>query len=290
MMVSLKASPTVAEALNQTTAALAGGGLDSARREARVLVAIALVAQPLALLAAPERVLTIAELEALDVVLRRRLAGEPASRIRGNREFWSLEFAIAPGVLDPRPETELLVEQALIHAGSRRGQPLRVLDLGTGSGCILLSLLHELPQAFGVGLDRSADALAVARGNADSLGLADRAVWVCGDWLAAIGGRFDIIVANPPYIPAGAVATLERGVKSYDPVLALDGGPDGLAPYRLLVPNLPRILRASGAAFFEVGAGQAGLVADMAQKSGLRVQILADLGGIPRCVSMFSEL
>lgn len=285
-----KAALTVAEVLTQTAATLAAGRLDSARREARVLVAIALAAQPLALLAAPERVLTIAELEALEVVLRRRLAGEPTSRIRGTREFWSLEFAIAPGVLDPRPETELLVEQALVHGNALRSQSLRVLDLGTGSGCILLSLLHELPHAFGVGVDCSAGALAVARGNARSLGLADRSAWVCGDWLAALSGRFDIVVANPPYIPAGAVATLERGVKSYDPVLALDGGPDGLAPYRLLVPNLPRILRTSGAAFFEVGKGQAGFVTDMAQKSGLRAQTMADLGGIPRCVSMFPEL
>jgi release factor glutamine methyltransferase len=281
---------TVTTALNQIVTALRAAGVDGGRREARTLLGIALAAEPLVLLTDPERQLTTSETGALQVVLDRRLAGEPPSRIRGSCEFWSLDFAIAPGVLDPRPETELLVEQALAHVEARRDQPLRILDLGTGSGCILLSLLHELPAAYGLGLDRSAEALGIAHQNADALALGDRSVWVCSDWLAPITGRFDLIVANPPYIPAGAIATLERGVKNYDPRTALDGGPDGLSPYRRVIPQLLGFLRPCGAAFFEVGAGQAGLVAEITQKSGLQTQITADLAGIPRCVGMFPEL
>lgn len=282
------AGPNVAEALTQSAAALAAAGIGSARREARALLSIALAAEPLALLTAPERMLTAGEAAALAAALRRRLSGEPASRIRGRREFWSLDFAIGPGVLDPRPETELVVELALDHAAALGTGALSILDLGTGSGCILLSLLHELPAAFGVGVDRSLPALVTARENARRLGLADRAGWVCGEWLRPVGGRFDLIVANPPYIPAGQVATLERGVRNYDPAAALDGGPDGLAPYRLIVPKLPAFLRASGGAFLEVGAGQADRVAAMGRACGLRAGISRDLGGIPRTVRLFT--
>ncbi len=283
-------TPTVAAALTRTAAALSAGGVPGGRREARLLVAIALAAEPLALLAAPERLLSQKEIAALEGALHRRLAGEPASRIRGSREFWSLDFTVTPGVLDPRPETELLVEQALSHVQARRDEPLRILDLGTGSGCILLSLLHELPAAFGVGVDRSPAALTTAQRNGVALSLAGRAAWLCGDWLTGLAGRFDLIVANPPYIPAGSLATLERGVRNHDPRMALDGGPNGLSPYRLLVPQLPGFLRPSGAAFFETGAGQAGLVAEMAQQRGLQAQITADLAGIPRCVGMVLQL
>ncbi|MGY9054081.1 MAG: peptide chain release factor N(5)-glutamine methyltransferase [Alphaproteobacteria bacterium] len=278
---------TVADALNQATTALAAAGFDSARREARVLVAIALNAEPLALMTAPERVLAVGEQAVLEAALTRRLAGEPASRIRGQREFWSLTFTISPEVLDPRPDTELLVERALAHVGDRAGKPLRILDIGTGSGCILLSLLHELPGAFGVGLDISADALQAAKQNGRELNLTDRVSLVQGSWTAPIQGQFDLIVSNPPYIPAGAVATLARGVRQYDPSLALDGGPDGLAPYRILLPTLKPLLRPSGAVFLEVGAGQAPRVAAMASQTGLRSEIYADLGGIQRCVALF---
>ena len=286
-------SLTVGQILTGTAAALVAGGIGQARREARVLVAIALRAEPLALLTAPERLLTQAEAVMVQEALARRLAGEPASRIRGQREFWSLDFAIAPGVLDPRPETELLVELALAHGERlktvRPPAPLRILDLGTGSGCILLSLLQELPESTGVGLDVSPEALAVARTNAGELGLDSRASWVCGEWFGPLTGEFDLIVSNPPYIPAGHVATLERGVRKFDPPEALDGGPDGLVAYRRIIPQLPGFLRVSGRVFLEVGAGQAGMVAAMAKRHGLRAQISHDLAGIPRAVSLFTE-
>lgn len=282
------AEPNVAEALAQATSALVAAGIGNARREARVLLSIALAAEPLSLLSAPERRLTAEEAAALAEALRRRVAGEPASRIRGRREFWSLDFAIAPGVLDPRPETELLVELALDHAAFFGAGPISILDLGTGSGCILLSLLHELPAAFGVGVDRSRAALTTARGNAMRLGLAGRSAWICGEWLRPVTGRFDLIVANPPYIPAGQVATLERGVRNHDPAEALDGGPDGLAPYRLIVPKLPAFLRPSGGAFLEVGAGQAERVAAIGRVCGLKALISRDLAGIPRAVRLLT--
>lgn len=279
--------------LMQTATALAAGGIGGARREARVLVAIALQVEPLTLLTSPERILSEAEAARVQGALARRLAGEPASRIRGQREFWSLEFAIAPGVLDPRPETELLVELALAHAAhlkARRGaEPLRILDLGTGSGCMLLSLLQELPGSTGVGLDLSPAALAVARANASRLGLESRASWVCGEWFGPLTGGFDLIVSNPPYIPAGHIATLERGVRNFDPSMALDGGPDGLAAYRRILPHLSTFLRVSGGAFLEVGAGQARLVAAMARRHGLRAQISRDLAGIQRAVGLLTE-
>ena len=281
--------PTVALALTETAAALAAAGVASPRREARVLLAIALSLEPLALLTAPERPVSEAETAALAAVLSRRLTGEPPSRIRGSREFWSLEFAIAPGVLDPRPDTERLVECALAHVRARSGEPLRILDLGAGSGCILLSLLRELPAAFGVGADRSRDALTTARLNARRLGLSGRSAWICGDWTAPLGGRFDLIVANPPYIPAGQIATLDRGVRAFDPAAALDGGPDGLAAYRRLVPALPGLLADSGAVFVEVGVGQAQRVATMAAAAGLDSRIVRDLAGMPRVVGMFTE-
>ncbi len=280
---------TVGEALTRVATALAAAGFAAARREARVLLGIAVDAEPLALLTQPERQLDHGQAKALEAILQRRLAGEPASRIRGQREFWSLNFTVGPGVLDPRPETELMVERALAHVGCRRMEPLRILDLGTGTGCILLSLLHELPRAFGVGLDSSSEALAVARENGSRLGFAGRAAWVCGRWLAPIGGGFDLIVANPPYIPAGQVATLDRSVRQFDPRDALDGGPDGLASYRQIIPQLQGILRLSGGALLEVGTGQAGMVASMGRNHGLAAQITGDLGGIPRCVGLFTK-
>jgi release factor glutamine methyltransferase len=260
------------------------------RREARQLLAASLDRDGLALLTAPEQCLDAAAAMRVNAAVERRLLGEPVSRIRGRREFWSLDFLISPAVLDPRPETELLVERALTHVRRRRDASLRILDLGTGSGCILLALLHELPLAEGVGIDRSLSALHVARNNARRLGLGSRASWVAGDWLAAVDARFDLILVNPPYIPAGAVATLARGVRLYDPLPALDGGPDGFAAYRTVIPQLPRLLQAGGAAFLEVGQGQAHSVAELAGRHGMQAATYPDLAGIPRCLVLTDEI
>ena len=276
---------TVGQALTHAARQLAAAGIANARREARLLLAVALKAKPLDLLAAPERPLAEDAAAALGAALARRCDGEPLSRIAGRRGFWSLELALTPAVLDPRPDTELLVERVLHHLAARRYQPLRLLDLGTGSGCILLALLSELPEATGLGIDRSLAALVTARANAQDAGLLDRAFWAAGAWSAPLAGRFDVVVANPPYIPSGALATLDRSVRLHDPAEALDGGPDGLAAYRLIVPALPEMLASGGIACLEVGRGQAGSVAAIGRKAGLLCEIHSDLAGIQRSVS-----
>lgn len=280
------APATVADAMRQTALALAEMHMPDPRREARLLLAVALDAEPLQLVTEPQRPISATDRAALSAALARRLAGEPLSRIAGTRGFWTLDLAISPAVLDPRPETELLVEQALAHVRHRHNEPLRVLDLGTGSGCILLALLAELPNALGIGVDRSQEALAMARTNGESSGFASRTLWVSGNWADAITGSFDIIASNPPYIPAGALATLDRSVRAHDPAAALDGGPDGLAAYRLLIPTIPRLLTSDGIACLEVGRGQAPQVAELAAKIGCTTQILVDFAGIQRCVTV----
>jgi release factor glutamine methyltransferase len=223
----------------------------------------------------------------------RRLGGEPVSRILGRREFWGLSFNISPDTLDPRPETEVLVETVLSHATARGlGQaPLRILDLGTGSGCILGALLSELPGARGTGLDRSEAALAVARANLSRLGLRDRVSFLCGDWMSAIGGgAFDVIVCNPPYIAPSEICQLGLEVRAHDPYLALDGGEDGLEAYRIIVPQAFAALRKGGLLVFEVGHRQSETVLDLMEHSApapgfSEVRILPDLGGAGRAVA-----
>jgi release factor glutamine methyltransferase len=225
--------------------------------------------------------------------MRRRLAGEPVSRIIGRREFWGLSFRISPNTLDPRPETELLVEAVLDYVRDQRlcGEPLRILDLGTGSGCLLAILLSELPLAFGVGVDRSNEALAVARENLSQLGLLDRSALLCANWLGAFDGeRFDIIVGNPPYIPSSEIRMLAVEVRDYDPSMALDGGEDGLRAYRAILAQAPRVLRRNGFLAFETGYEQAKVVGQMmgeASSMGMdfEMRVLTDLSGIERVVA-----
>lgn len=215
---------------------------------------------------------------------RRRMAGEPVWRILGAREFRGLRFALSPATLEPRPDTETLVDLALAQTASRPGA--RILDLGTGTGCILLALLHELPQAWGVGLDRSPEAAATARDNASALGLADRAAFVASDWCAAIDGSFDLIVSNPPYIRDADIDRLAREVRDHDPRLALAGGEDGLDPYRTILTQAPALLSAGGAIVLEYGFGQGESIRALAAASGFTLDALAhDLGGVERAAS-----
>jgi release factor glutamine methyltransferase len=212
-------------------------GIESADIDARLLLCAAVGTDHAGLLRDPEAPLGAGAAN-LARFAARRLDREPVSRILGRREFWGLPFAIAPAVLDPRPETEGLVASILDAIGGRRHARLHVLDLGVGSGAILAALLHELPSAQGVGVDRSFEACRIARHNLATLGLSDRSVLVCGDWAASIAAKFDICVSNPPYIETGALAELDRDVRDYDPMAALDGGADGLAAYRAIVPPL----------------------------------------------------
>ena len=218
--------------------------------------------------------------------IERRLAGEPVSRIIGIREFYGRPFRIDASTLDPRPDTETLVEAALSLVD--REAPLSVLDLGTGSGCILITLLAELPQASGVGVDISLPALEGAQANAQVHGVGDRASFAASDWLEAVEGSFDLVVANPPYLSAADMGALSPEVRDHDPAPALDGGPEGLSAYRRIVPGLRKALRPGGFALFEIGPDQAQAVLRLLAEAGLDVgegqHLWRDLAGRPRVV------
>jgi release factor glutamine methyltransferase len=223
----------------------------------------------------------------LQAFVARRLAGEPVDRIIGSRGFWTLDLAVTPDVLSPRPDTETIVRAALerIAADGRRDAPLRILDLGTGSGAILLALLKELPEATGLGVDISEPALAVACGNAGQTGLQGRAAFRTGDWTTGLPGPFDLIVSNPPYIPTGAIASLDREVREHDPHLALDGGADGLACYRAICAGIQGLLALQGFAVLEFGQGQGGDIQRIAEAAGLFFAgFRNDLNGIERAI------
>lgn len=215
----------------------------------------------------------------------RRLKGEPVWRILGEREFWGLPFTLSPATLEPRPDSETLVEAALGLLGPRRSQPLSILDLGTGTGCLLVALLNECPQARGLGVDASEEACRTARANALRNAVAGRSHFVAGDWAAALASPFDLIVSNPPYIPQQEVARLAPSVRQYDPVRALDGGLDGLDPYRRLAKQLPLILALDGLIVLEIGAGQeADVIAIMTGEGLVHCGSQTDLGGHPRAI------
>lgn len=272
---------TIGRAASFAAARLAAKGIAEPRREARLLVALALGVDPAVVLGYPERAVAAGGRLRLGELVARRSAGEPLSRLRGNREFWSLDFALSRETLDPRPDSETLVGAALEFLPDRC-VPLRVLDLGTGTGCLLLALLFELQQAFGVGTDLELGAVQTARRNAAALGMGDRARFVAASWGEAITGAADVILANPPYINSDAVAGLDL---AYEPRAALDGGPDGLSAFRLLAPTVKRLLTPTGLALFEVGAGQAGAVAMLLEEAGLVLRaVRRDLGGIERCL------
>jgi len=245
-------------------------GLDSPELDARILIGHALKLDHAGLAAAGPRILDRAESEAIAAVGRRRLAREPTARIVGHKEFWSLNLAIDAATLVPRPETETVVEAALaaIDKHGPRSRPLRITDLGTGSGALLLALLSELPQAFGIGTDTSVGALAMARDNARRLQLA-RAQFVACDLAAALHGPFDLIVSNPPYIASAEIDALPPEVRDFDPRPALDGGLDGLTFYRSIAGAAPALLAPGGALVVELGAGQARAVAAVFSAAGL---------------------
>ncbi len=217
-------------------------------------------------------------------LVERRAAHEPVGRILGHREFWTIDLALNPDTLEPRPDTETVVE-AVLKAVPDPAAPLRLLDLGTGTGCILLALLAELPRSSGVGVDLSPNAVAAAADNAARNGLAGRARFQAGNWGEGLAERFDVVVSNPPYIPSAEIATLAPEVREHDPLRALDGGADGLDAYRAIAAQLPGLLAPGGIAALEVGQGQADDVAGLLRAAGLDVGgIFRDLGGVERCV------
>jgi release factor glutamine methyltransferase len=283
---SVTTLPTAAEATARLAKRFREAGLEMPALDARLLVAHALGVSSAALLAHPERSLTSEDVARVTNHEARRLAREPVSRIIGGREFYGRWFRLSPATLDPRPETERLIDVALevIDRAGLRREPLEVLDIGTGTGCILLTMLAELPAARGIGTDLSREALSVARNNAGALGLSDRARFVEGKWSAACRGPFDIVFSNPPYIASGEIAGLEPEVVRYDPRLALDGGADGLGAYRAILAELDpaRI----GVLLLEVGSGQAAAVTELACNQGFALPTVhKDLAGIDRVVA-----
>jgi len=284
----LKAGVSVSESVCLMAQAFRVAGVEDAEVDARALLGHALHLDRAQLIAQDDRILEPREVDAVSALAARRLKREPVARILGRKEFWDQMLEVSPAVLVPRPETETVVEAALdfvVRSGLRM-EKLRILDIGTGSGALLLALLGELPNAVGTGTDVSAAALNVARANAARNGLAARCAFVECDIAQGIEGPFDLIVSNPPYIPHGEIATLAPEVRVYDPAPALDGGHDGLDAYRAIAGEARRLLAPAGRLVVELGAGQEPAVRALFTNAGLRVtSARKDLAGIPRALS-----
>jgi release factor glutamine methyltransferase len=280
---------TVEAARRSLTVRFKSGQIDSAELDARMLVGAVLGLDLTGMIAAADRLLTSDQSMRLEDFARRRLAGEPVARLLGRKEFWGLPLKLSAATLVPRPDTETVVELALemLRASPHPDRVRRIADIGTGSGAILLALLSELPDAFGVGTDISQAALRTASANAAELALNDRAVFVVCDYAAALAEGFDLIVSNPPYIRSAEVAGLAAEVRDHDPRAALDGGADGLDAYRALIPEAARLLRPGGALVVEAGHGQSGPIEGLMTAAGLTHDrpAKADLAGIPRAVA-----
>ena len=326
--------PSLSEILRDAAARLAAADVDNPALDARLLIAHALNCDRAQLLTQDERLLTAEESATIQKLIERRANREPVARILGLREFWGLPFGLNEATLDPRPDSETLVEAALknhpplaggsklplqfrggvtrdvekeetpspakttdlpsgkskfllpLPQGERALSSFRLLDLGTGTGCLLLALLHEWPHATGLGVDIAPRAVEQAQANAKRLGLEDRAAFRANDWLDGTIETFDVIICNPPYIASAEIPALMPEVRDHDPRAALDGGEEGLAIYRLLIPQLPRFLNPQGFAVFEIGQGQAEAVCALFRQAGFRdVSTRRDLGGIERCVA-----
>lgn len=273
----------------QAAGQLADAGVESAELDARLLLLSATGFEAVELVARVNDEADEDTAGKFRVLIERRLKGEPVARIIGKKEFWSHEFLLGPETLIPRPESETIVEAALAAAPDREAT-LRVLDLGSGTGNLLAAILLELPNSFGVGIDRSEGALQIARKNFGRLGLSQRAGFLCGNWGAAVGRKFDLIVSNPPYVESNCIATLKPEVRDHDPALALDGGEDGLDAYRAIFVDLSSLIASGGTAVVELGMGQQAAVSDIARKAGLIVNgVRNDLAGCPRALVMAAE-
>jgi len=276
---------TIGDVLKTARTELSAAGIASAHLDARVLVGHALGMTSTEVFIGSQRPLSEADAERIGALTARRRSHEPVAYITGEREFWGLRFAVTPATLIPRPDSETVVEAVLSHIGDI-GRDVTILDLGVGSGCLLLSVLHELPNARGVGLDISPDALAVARHNAAALGLESRASWICSNWASSIRGHFDIVIANPPYVRLDDRESLAPDITFFEPQVALYGGTNGLAAYDSILPDLPRLLHPHGRAFLEIGAKQVNALKARATRHGLAsVDLYMDLGDRPRCLS-----
>ena len=277
-------SVTLSAVLRGAAEELRNAGVPDAMSDARILAATALGLTREDMLREPHREIDPAALVAFGKMIARRCGREPVSRILGAREFRSLAFRLGPDTLDPRPDSEIIVEAAVAY-GERFPEPVRVLDICTGTGCLLLALLNELPDAVGVGTDIARGAVEIAARNAGEHNLSDRTTFVRTNWTDGIEGRFDVVVSNPPYIETAEIATLAPEVSDYDPMTALDGGADGLDAYRDLADRLARSLAPEGVAVIEIGAAQSEAVTQIFTLAGFPlVETRHDFGGHPRCL------
>jgi release factor glutamine methyltransferase len=280
---------TVEAARRALTNRFRAGSIETAELDARILVGAALGLDLTELIAAGRKLLTADQSLRIEDFARRRCHGEPVARIIGGKEFWGLPLQLSAATLVPRPDTESVVELALemLRADTRPGRRLRIGDIGTGSGAILLALLSELPDGYGVGTDISETALRTARTNAANLGLADRAGFVACCYAEALSDRFDLIASNPPYIRSAEIAGLATEVRDHDPLDALDGGADGLDAYRAIIPQAVGLLAERGALVVEVGHTQSEDVRQLMSAAGLTIDVPAkvDLAGIERAVA-----
>ena len=273
------------QAMRLLAEAFTRAGIDDATIDARLLLCAAAGFDHSALIRDPDLPIEEEAAELALAMARRRLAREPVSRILGERSFWSFDLLVTSAVLDPRPDTETVVDGALEVLAERQGEALSILDLGTGSGALLCALLDVCAQAQGLGVDISKEACAVARENLSRCDLAPRGQVRQGSWEAGLPGLFDLVVSNPPYIETAALAGLDPEVRLYDPMLALDGGPDGLTAYRDICALLPGLVAPGGFAIFEVGQGQAEAVAALMTRQGFgNVRAKRDLAGVERAV------
>ncbi|MFH1157668.1 MAG: peptide chain release factor N(5)-glutamine methyltransferase [Pseudomonadota bacterium] len=275
---------TINAAVVEMRESFKSAGLDTPELDTRLLVQDVLKISHEELLLNSSKLVSDSESKKLAEVMQRRILREPVSRITGARSFWKSEFKITPETLDPRPDSEILIESALTIADKEA--PLTILDLGTGTGCLLLSLLQELPQATGIGIDISAGAIQVALQNAAALGLSERVSFKAMNWTEMAGETpFDLVISNPPYIPESDISTLEPEVRRHDPLLALSGGTDGLDCYREIAALLPGLLTGTGYLFLEIGSTQARSVKDILAERGVRVlKVAQDLAGHNRCI------
>ncbi len=284
MMIHTPKSTTIADRLKWAREQLHALSIDSSILDARLLLKHTLKCCDEFVLGHPEYLLSSKQIEDFEGVITRRAQYEPVAKIIGEREFWGLPFYVTKDTLDPRPDSEILVESVL-ECIPDRSLPLRILDLGTGTGCLLLALLSELKAAQGVGVDFCPKALKVSDLNAKRLQMESRVEFVQGNWGRDIAGAFDVIVSNPPYIEASEIKQLSKQVKDYDPLLALQGGEDGLACYREIMPQINSLLVPGGFVAFEIGKGQEQEVKSIIMDRGLvTMKCVPDLAGIPRCV------
>lgn len=287
-IAGLKGGISIDDACALLSKSFRAQGIESAEIDARALAGHALKMSRASLAANSDRALDAREITALSALAARRLRHEPVARILGRKEFWSLPLQVTSAVLVPRPETETVVEAALdlVDRDGTRREPLRILDIGTGSGALLLALLSEFENASGVGTDISGEAIEVARANAKRLGFTEHSNFITCNGAELLDGPFDLIVSNPPYIASGEIAALAPEVRDFDPHLALDGGKDGLDGYRLVAAEAQRLLAPGGHVVVELGAGQQAAVSDLFAQAGLAIGgTRPDLAGIPRALA-----